>query len=120
MRVSLSKSFEFDAAHDLPSFPPDHKCHRRHGHGFRVEVRLEGEVDEQRGYLVDFGEIKAACEPLRTLLDHAYLNDVEGLENPTAENLCRWIWQRLKPRLPLLAAVIVYETPTSACEYRGA
>lgn len=119
MRVELSRSFAFEAAHSLPTFPEGHKCRRLHGHSFRVEVRVAGEVDERRGYLLDYADIQAACEPIRAALDHRYLNEVQGLENPTAENLARWIWQRLKPSLPLLAAVIVQETCTSGCEYRG-
>jgi 6-pyruvoyltetrahydropterin/6-carboxytetrahydropterin synthase len=119
VHVELSRSFTFEAAHLLPTFPPGHKCRRLHGHSFRVEVRVAGDVDEQAGYLVDYGEIKAACEPVRTSLDHYYLNEIPGLENPTAENLSRWIWRQLKPRLPLLAAVLVHETCTTGCEYRG-
>lgn len=119
MRVELTKSFTFEAAHHLPTFPEDHKCRRLHGHSFRVEVRIAGDVDERKGYLVDYGDIKAACEPIRLDLDHRYLNEIPGLENPTAENLARWIWQRLRPRLPLLLAVIVHETCTTGCEYRG-
>lgn len=119
MRVELSKTFSFEAAHRLPTFPEGHKCRRLHGHSFRVKVHVAGEVDEQVGYLIDYGQIKAACEPVREILDHTYLNEIEGLENPTAENVARWIWQRLRPLLPLLAAVTVYETCTAACEYRG-
>ena len=119
MRVRLTKSFAFDAAHHLPTFPPDHKCHGLHGHGFRVDVCVEGEVDDAKGYLIDYGEIKARFEPLRRQLDHACLNDIAGLEIPTAENLACWIWQRLKPDIPLLSAIIVHESPTSTCEYRG-
>lgn len=119
MHVTLTKSFTFEAAHSLPTFPEGHKCRRLHGHSFRVEVRVSGEMDEAKGYLVDYGEIKAACEPIRKQLDHYYLNEIEGLENPTSEVLARWIWQRLKPALPLLTAVVVQETCTSACEYRG-
>jgi 6-pyruvoyltetrahydropterin/6-carboxytetrahydropterin synthase len=119
MRVKLTKSFAFDAAHHLPTFPPDHKCHGLHGHGFRVDVCLEGEVDPAKGYLVDYGEIKAVFEPVRKELDHACLNDIPGLEIPTAESLSRWIWDRIKSRLPQLSAIVVYESATSACEYRG-
>ena len=119
MRVQLSKSFTFEAAHSLPTFPEGHKCRRLHGHSFRVEIRVAGEVDEQIGYLVDFGEIKEACEPVRGSLDHYYLNEIEGLDDPTAENLARWIWRRLEPRLPLLCAVMINETCTSSCEFRG-
>lgn len=119
MRVELSRSFTFEAAHALPTFPPGHKCRRLHGHSFRVEVRVAGDVDPHKGYLVDYGEIKAACEPVRTQLDHAYLNEIPGLENPTSENLAAWIWERLRPALPGLAAVTVCETGTTGCTYRG-
>ncbi len=119
MIVRLSKSFRFEAAHLLPTFPEGHKCRRLHGHSFRVEVTVAGEVDPARGYLLDYGEIREACEPLRRRLDHCYLNEVEGLENPTSENLARWIWERLKPALPQLVSVVVHETCESRCEYRG-
>jgi len=119
MRVELSKAFTFEAAHWLPTFPEGHKCRRLHGHSFRVEVRVAGEVDERQGYLVDYGEIKAACEPVRKQLDHYCLNEIAGLSNPTAEMLARWIWERLKPALPGLSAVVVCETCTTGCEYRG-
>ena len=119
MNVRLSKTFRFEAAHWLPTFPEGHKCRRMHGHSFRAEVVVAGEVDETKGYLMDYGEIKRAIRPIEDQLDHRLLNDIEGLENPTAENLARWVWQRLNPELPLLDRVRVYETCTSACEYRG-
>ncbi|MBU0638178.1 MAG: 6-carboxytetrahydropterin synthase QueD [Planctomycetes bacterium] len=119
MQVRLTRTFTFEAAHALPTFPDGHKCRRLHGHSYSVEVVVEGEVDPERGYLIDYGDIKAACTPLRDRLDHYHLNEIEGLENPTSENLARWIWERLVERLPLLHAVIVQETCTSACEYRG-
>ena len=92
MHIRLVKSFGFEAAHWLPSFPDDHKCRRMHGHSFRVDVVVEGEVPMERGYLIDYGEIGAALEPLRQQLDHRCLNEVEGLENPTSEMLSKWIW----------------------------
>ncbi len=119
MRVKLTKQFHFEAAHDLPTFPEGHKCRRLHGHSFRFDVVVEGEVDPAQGYLIDYGDIKAACAPLIQRLDHYYLNEIEGLENPTSEMLARWIYDRLKPALPLLARIIVHETCTSACEYAG-
>ena len=119
MRVRLVKTFGFEAAHHLPGFPEGHKCRRLHGHSFRVDVILEGEVPEDRHYLVDYGEIKTAIEPVRARLDHYCLNDIEGLEHPTSEVLAQWIWDRLVATLPMLAEVHVHETCTTRCEYRG-
>jgi 6-pyruvoyltetrahydropterin/6-carboxytetrahydropterin synthase len=119
MRVRLSKTFHFEAAHDLPTFPADHKCRRLHGHSFRFDVIVEGDVDPAKGYLIDYGDIKAAAEPVVRRLDHYYLNEIDGLSNPTAENLARWLFDRLQPALPQLSAIVVHETCTSACEYRG-
>lgn len=119
MQVDLTKTFRFESAHLLPRLPDGHKCRRLHGHSFRCDIAVRGEVDETLGWLVDFGEIKAAAKPIFAQLDHRYLNEIEGLENPTSEQLCRWIWERLAPALPLLYAVTVRETCTSACTYRG-
>lgn len=119
MQVTLTKTFDFEAAHWLPTFPEGHKCRRLHGHSFRVDVRVAGEVPEERGYLIDFGQIRQAIEPIRDALDHRCLNDIDGLSNPTAERLARWIWDRLKPSLPLLAEVVVRETCTAAASYCG-
>ena len=119
MRVRLSKTFHFEAAHDLPTFPPNHKCRRLHGHSFRFDVIVEGDVAPEKGYLIDYGDIKAAAEPIVKRLDHYYLNEIEGLFNPTSEVLAKWLWDRLRPALPQLAAIIVHETCTSSCEYRG-
>lgn len=119
MRIRLAKSFSFEAAHFLPSFPEGHKCRRMHGHSFKVDVVVEGPLDPARGYLVDYGDIKRAVAPLQDELDHHLLNDLPGLANPTSEMLAVWVWDRLQPVLPMLAEVIVHETCTSRCEYRG-
>jgi 6-pyruvoyl tetrahydropterin synthase/QueD family protein len=120
MRVELTKEFSFEAAHRLPLLPPEHKCHRLHGHSFRIEITVAGEVDERLGWLVDFGDIGAVVGPLlRNELDHRTLNDVPGLENATSEVLCGWLWRRLAPLLEGLAAITVHETCTARCTYRG-
>ena len=120
MRVELTRDYRFEAAHRLPLVSPDHKCARMHGHSFRIEVAVGGEVDPKTGWLIDFGDITAAVEPLlRQELDHRSLNDVPGLENPTSEHLCRWLWERLRPRFDGLIAITVHETCTARCTYRG-
>jgi 6-pyruvoyl tetrahydropterin synthase/QueD family protein len=120
VRVELSRDYRFEAAHRLPMVAADHKCARMHGHSFRVEVTVAGEVDERMGWLVDFAEITAVVEPLiMRELDHRTLNDVPGLENPTSERLCAWLWSRIAPRLHGLATITVHETCTARCTYRG-
>ncbi len=117
--VRLIKSFTFEAAHRLPHMPPESKCYRLHGHSFKVDLVCEGRPNAETGILVDFAEIKGAFDAYYEMLDHHYLNEVAGLENPTAENIAIWIWKKTKPRLSALAEVRVHETCTSACEYAG-
>ncbi len=119
MKLELRKTFQFEAAHLLPHLPESHKCRRLHGHSFQAEIVVEGEVDATLGWVMDYADISAAFRPLWEQLDHRYLNEVPGLENPTSENLAVWIWQRLKPALPQLAEVVVAETCTARCVYRG-
>lgn len=113
------RDFTFEAAHRLPNVPPGHKCARLHGHSFTARITVEGPVGEQSGWVVDFAEITAVCEPLRLQLDHNYLNEVEGLENPTSEVIARWIWERLVDHLPGLCGVTVQETCTAGVVYDG-
>jgi len=117
MPTRITKSFTFDAAHWLPYVPAGHKCGRLHGHTYKISLQLEGETDPKLGWVMDFAEIKTVFQPLLTRLDHVCLNEIEGLENPTAEVLARWIFAQLKPELPLLTEVTVYETPTSTATY---
>ena len=117
--MRLFKEFTFEAAHRLPHVPEGHKCARLHGHSFVVRISVDGEVGEQSGWVMDFGDIKAAFKPLYDRLDHYYLNEIPGLENPTSENLACWIWRELSPSLPQLSAVEIRETCTSGCIYLG-
>src|SRR3954467_14676974 len=118
-RTEIFKEFTFEAAHRLPFVPEGHKCARLHGHSFRVEIHVAGEVDASTGWIMDFADIKSAFKPLYNELDHNYLNEVQGLENPTSENLASWIWDRLEPTLPGVARIVVRETCTSGCVYTG-
>ncbi len=117
--MQIFKLFRIEAAHRLPNVPAGHKCARLHGHSFEIEVHLEGPVGDDSGWVADFADIGAAFAPLHAQLDHHYLNEIEGLENPTSENLARWVWAALAPRLPLLARVVIRETCTSGCSYDG-
>lgn len=117
--MRLFKEFSFEAAHRLPNVPEGHKCARLHGHSFQVRITVAGPVDEESGWVMDFADIKTAFTPVWKQLDHYYLNDIEGLENPTSENLARWIWQRLRPELPELESIEIRETCTSGCIYHG-
>lgn len=119
MKVELEKTFRFEAAHLLPNVPEAHKCRRLHGHSFRVDVAVAGDVDPHVGWFVDYADIKDAFAPLLDALDHRYLNDVEGLANPTSEHLAAWIWERLAPRVPGLVRVTVHETCEARCHYHG-
>jgi len=118
-RVEIVKQYRFEAAHLLPKVPSTHKCARLHGHSFRFEVKIGGEVDPAMGWLIDFGDISAVVKPLVEILDHNYLNEIPGLENPTSEQISMWLWNRIKPSLPGLKEVIVHETCTARCVYRG-
>lgn len=118
--IELVRRFHFDAAHLLPMVPDGHKCKRLHGHTFYFKIHLKGPVDPKTGWLMDFGDVKKVVKPvIEQYLDHYYLNEIEGLENPTSENIAIWIWNKLKPQLPLLYKITLYETCSSACVYTG-
>ena len=117
--MELRKTFHIEAAHRLPNVPAGHKCARLHGHSWRIEVAIEGPVGDDTGWVMDYADLKAAFQPIHDRIDHHYLNEIPGLENPTSERLAVWIWNELKPRLPLLCELVIAETCTSQCIYRG-
>ena len=117
--MEIYKDITFEAAHMLPNVPTDHKCRRLHGHSFKVRLTLDGPIDKSLGWVEDFSNIKEAFDPIYHQLDHHYLNEVKGLENPTSENLSKWIWKRLKPKLQYLTSIEVKETCSTGCIYRG-
>ena len=117
--MKIWKEFDFEAAHTLPNVPEGHRCRRLHGHSYRVRIHVDEEPDPDTGWIMDFADIKTAFEPILRQVDHRYLNDIEGLENPTCEVLAVWIWERLKPKLPILSRVEIREAFTSGCVYEG-
>lgn len=117
--MEIFKEFTFESAHRLPNTPEGHKCRNLHGHSFRVRLHVEGPVDGHAGWVTDFADIEEKFMPFHKILDHNYLNEVEGLENPTSENIAKWIWDKLKPVLPELTGVTLFETCDGAAIYRG-
>jgi 6-pyruvoyltetrahydropterin/6-carboxytetrahydropterin synthase len=119
MVCRLTKEFSFEAAHKLPYVATDHPCGQLHGHSYRVEIAVEGEVDPKLGWVYDLSQISEAMNPIVSQLDHHYLNEIAGLENPTVEMLCAWLWERLAPLCPGLCEIVIWETARARCSYRG-
>ena len=119
MNITLSKDFEFEAAQSLASFPPGHKCRNIHGHSFKITISVTGQVNPETGILYDHSQITQAMRPLIAQLDHAYLNEIPGLQNPTIELMSHWFWTHLTPQLPGLSEITLHETPRARCTYRG-
>ena len=117
--MEIYKEFSFDSAHYLPHVPDGHKCKNMHGHTYRLRVFIKGELDPRLGWIMDFKELKDALAPVMEQLDHKLINEIKGLENPTAENITVWIWNTIKPLLPLLSNIELYETPTTGVIYKG-
>jgi 6-pyruvoyltetrahydropterin/6-carboxytetrahydropterin synthase len=117
--MEIFKEVTFEAAHLLPNVPEGHKCRRLHGHSYAVQIHVSAPPDPHVGWVMDFAELKAITKPVFDRLDHYYLNDIPGLENPTSEVLARWLWKRLLPLLPKLSKIVIRETCTSGCIYGG-
>jgi len=118
MPTRITKSFTIDAAHWLPNVPEEHKCGRLHGHTYKIIIGVEGDVTPDTGWIVDYNEIKAAFEPLLTKMDHFCLNEIPGLENPTAEVMAEWIFKQISKTLPQVSDITVCETPTTEAIYK--
>jgi 6-pyruvoyltetrahydropterin/6-carboxytetrahydropterin synthase len=117
--MEIFKKYSFDSAHFLPHVSEDHKCKQMHGHTYLVTLFFKGALQQPEGWIMDFSEIKKIVDPIIKSIDHKILNHVEGLENPTCENLAAWIWVRIKTEIPILSKIELYETPTSGVTYRG-
>ncbi len=117
--MEIFNRYHLESARRLPKLPVDHPCSRVHGHSFQVEIHVSGPLDPDMDWVVDFAELDAAFSPIHAQLDHHYLNDIPGLENPTTERMAQWIWQKLKPGLPGLSKIVIQETQQSGCVYCG-
>ena len=119
MKITLTRDFDFQAAHTLPGFPKDHKCTRVHGHTYQVSVSTTGKVDTKTGISCDHSKIAEITRPIIAELDHQYLNDIPGLENPSIELLAKWLWDKIQPKLNEISEITIRETPRASCTYRG-
>jgi 6-pyruvoyltetrahydropterin/6-carboxytetrahydropterin synthase len=117
--LEIYKTFRFEAAHRLTGVPPTHKCSTMHGHSYEIQIWLKGPADPQTGFVMDYGDLSKNCAPVFKQLDHSILNEIEGLENPTSENMCVWLWKTLQPQLPRLSKIVIKETESSGCVYCG-
>ena len=107
------------SARRLPRPPPEHPCHNVYGLAFYLDIHVAGDLDPATGWVFDFAEIERAMKPARDRIDHHYLNDIEGLENPTSEVLVTWIWRQLAPKLPGLRKLVLRENDVSRVVFRG-
>ena len=117
--MDVCKTFSIEAARSLPNLPKNHPCSKIHGHSFKIKIMVSGLVDKDTGFVMDFGQLDTLFEPLRKQIDHSYLNDIEGLENPSSENLCKWIWEKLVLSVPRLSQIEIRETDSTSCIYKG-
>lgn len=117
--MTIFKEFTFDSAHFLPNVPDGHKCKNMHGHTYRLTVFFEGPLDPQLAWVEDFADVKKNINPIINRLDHKLMNDIEGLENPTCENIAIWLWEQIKSKMPRLSEIRLSETPSSGVIYRG-
>jgi 6-pyruvoyltetrahydropterin/6-carboxytetrahydropterin synthase len=115
----LFRQFSFDSAHFLPNVPDGHKCKEIHGHTYRMVMYLEDNLHTDKGWVMDFGEIKELVAPIIDSIDHKLLNNIEGLENPTCELITVWLWNKIKPLIPILKKIELHETPNSGAIYEG-
>ena len=117
MKLELRQHFQIESARFLPNLSASHPCHRMHGHSFKITLTLVGEADPKLGWVIDYHQIETAMRPLLSQLDHRVLNEVPGLENPTSEMLCVWLFERSQKLLPQLKKVTVAETANTECSY---
>ena len=117
--MEVYKIFKIESARSLPNLPDGHPCKNIHGHSFKIKISVNGNVDEKTGFVMDFSEIDSAFSPIFKMIDHAYLNELEGLTNPSSENLCKWIWDQLIDSLPDLNRIEIKETESTGCVYEG-
>ena len=117
--MEVYKIFAIEAARSLPNLPDNHPCKNVHGHSFKIIITVDGAIQKVSGFVMDFSDIDIAFKSIFKILDHSYLNDIKGLENPSSENLCKWIWERLSNTLPTLKKIEIKETDLTGCIYKG-
>ena len=117
--MDLFFKFSINAARRLPNLPADHVCSRLHGHTFLIELHISGDVDPDSGWVIDFADLENPANAVMAELEHRYLNEIDGLYNPTSENLAIWIWDKIHASVPGLSQVVVSEGADRGCRYSG-
>lgn len=117
MSFELKQHFRIESARYLTGLEPSHPCSKMHGHSFKITLSIIGDLDPQKGWVIDYHEITKVMKPLLDQLDHKVLNEVSGLENPTSELLAKWIYRKTKSHIPGLKSVNVSETDSTECIY---
>ena len=113
------KKFNIESARSLPNVPESHPCYQLHGHSFKIIISIIGQINKNTGFVIDFQEIENAFNPIKKILDHSFLNKIEGLSNPTSENICIWIWDKIESSIPNICEIEIKETDSTGCIYRG-
>tara|TARA_B110000196_G_scaffold54849_1_gene45390 strand:- start:76 stop:447 length:372 start_codon:yes stop_codon:yes gene_type:complete len=113
------KKFNIESARSLPNVSESHPCYQLHGHSFKIIITVKGQMDKHTGFVTDFQEIENAFNPIKKILDHSFLNKIEGLSNPTSENICIWIWDKIESSIPNICEIEIKETDSTGCIYRG-
>ena len=113
------KKFNVESARSLPNVPETHPCYQLHGHSFKIIISVKGQLDKHTGFVTDFQEIENAFNPIKKILDHSFLNKIEGLSNPTSENICNWIWDKIESSIPNICEIEIKETDSTGCIHRG-
>lgn len=117
--MEIFKKYYFDSAHFLPNVPENHKCRNMHGHTYKLIVFISGNIENNNGWVMDFAVLKNTINSIIEIIDHKVLNDISGLENPTCENIARWLWVKIKVVIPELTRIELHETPTTGVIYNG-
>ncbi len=115
----IFKKYYFDAAHYMAEFEENHNYRKMHGHSFEVTVKLKGDINRKNNWVMDLEELDSFVDPELSKLDHSILNEVDGLEKPTSENIAKWLWSKLIKKIPNLDSIEINRPRIGGCIFNG-